>query len=94
MFFPLGVFFMVKNSAIKLAANKLANSSLLPGSLILIGGLVAWKLWARQDELQIETRKLAMQLKNVKRQIAEIMDDQQKKTDESASSVFRKFFNR
>jgi predicted negative regulator of RcsB-dependent stress response len=85
---------MLKNSAIKLTANKLANSSLLSGSLILVGGFVVWRLWNKQEQLQTETSKLSMQLKNVKRQVAEIKSTNEGKSDTPLSSTFKKFFSR
>ena len=85
---------MLKNSAIKITANKLANSSLLSGSLILVGGFVAWRLWSKQEQLQTETKKLGMQLKNVKREVAEIKATNKGESDAPLSSAFKKFFSR
>ncbi len=85
---------MLKNSAISFTASKLANSSLVSGSLFLVGGIVIWKLWSRQEQLQAEIKKLGLQMKNVKRQVKEIGETHQDKTDEAATSVFKKFFHR
>ncbi len=85
---------MLKNSAIKITANKLANTSLLSGSLILIGGIVVWRLWNKQEQLETETSKLSMQLKNVKRQVAEIKETKDGKPEAPASFSFKNWFKR
>lgn len=84
---------MLDNTAVKIAASKLTNTSLLPGSLILLGGIVVWQLWSRQTQLQTETSKLNMQLKNVKRQVEEIKTTSAK-SETPISTTFKKFFNR
>ena len=61
---------MVENTAIKITTSKLA--SLLPGSLILISGIVVWRLWYKQAQLQTKTSELNDELKYLKKQIAEI----------------------
>lgn len=66
---------MLKNSAIQLVTNKLASTSLLPGSLVIIGGIVVWQLWRKQAQLSTETSGLSDELKDVKRQLAEIKED-------------------
>ena len=90
---------MLKNTAIKivtskLAASKLANVPLLPGSLILIGGLVVWRLWSKQAQLQAETSVLSDELQDVKNQVAEIKATSDGKSETSLSSTFKKLFNR
>ena len=65
---------MFENTAIKLSTSKLASASasLLPGSLILISGIVVWRLWYNQTQLQTKTSELNDELKYLKKQLAEI----------------------
>ena len=66
---------MFKNSAIQVATSKLASTSLLPSSLILIGGVVVWRLWRKQTQLSNETNELSNELEDIKDQLAEIKTD-------------------
>ena len=79
---------MLKNSAIQFATRKLASTSLLPGSLILIGGIVVWRLWRKQAQLQTETSELSDDIKDIKEQLAEVKADSESTT--SLSSSFKK----
>ncbi len=81
---------MLKNSAIQAATGKLASVSLLSGSLVLVGGIVAWQLWQQQKQLQTKTSGLSNELKDVKKQLAEIKIKASKKPTESLSSSFKK----
>ncbi len=65
---------MFEKTAIKLTSSKLASTSasLLPGSLILISGIVVWQLWYKQAQLHAKTSKHSDELKYLKKQIAEI----------------------
>ena len=65
---------MLENTAIKITTNKLASTSasLLPGSVILISGIVVWRLWYKQTQLQTKTNELNNELKYLKKQIAEV----------------------
>ncbi len=65
---------MFENTAIKITTSKLASTSasLLPGSLILISGIVVWRLWHNQAQLQTKTSELSDDLKYLKKQMAEI----------------------
>ena len=59
---------MLKNTAIQIATSKLASTSLLSGSLFLIGGVVVWQLWRKQLQLQTKTNKLSNEFKEFKQQ--------------------------
>ena len=85
---------MLKNTAVNLVTGKLANASLLPGSLILIGGLVVWRLWSKQVQLQTETSELSNELQDVKKQVAEIKATNDGKSETTLSSAFKSLFNR
>ena len=65
---------MFENTAIKITTSKLASTSasLLPGSLILISGIVVWRLWYKQAQLQTKTSELNDELKHLNKQMAEI----------------------
>ncbi len=65
---------MFENTAIKISTSKLASTSasLLPGSLILISGIVVWRLWYKQAQLQTKTSELNNELKYLKKQMADI----------------------
>ncbi|MCU7834181.1 MAG: hypothetical protein KZQ83_02920 [gamma proteobacterium symbiont of Taylorina sp.] len=65
---------MFENTAIKITTSKFASTSasLLPGSLILISGVVVWRLWYKQGQLQTKTSELSDELKYLKKQMAEI----------------------
>jgi len=60
---------MFENTAIQIATTKLASASLLPGSLFLMGGIVAWQLWRKQVKLQAETNELSEEFKAFKKQV-------------------------
>ena len=81
---------MLKNSAIQAATGKLASASLLSGSLVLVGGVVAWRLWQQQKQLQTKTSGLSNELKDVKKQLAEIKIKANKNPADSLSSSFKK----
>ena len=78
---------MFKNSAVKIASSKFASapllpsSSILPFSLLLLSGIVVWKLWRKQGQLQTQTNELSDELKNIKKQVAKI------KTTEKADTT-------
>lgn len=66
---------MFENTAIKIGTSKLASSSaasLLPGSLILVSGIVIWRLWYNQAQLQTKTSELNNEVKHLKKQMTEI----------------------
>lgn len=62
---------MLENSAIKLASVKFAGISLLPGSLLLVSGIIIWRLWRNQTQLKSETCELSDELKQLKKQVSE-----------------------
>ncbi len=68
---------MLKNHLLKLTSTKMASapllpSSLVPGSLFLVGGLVIWQLWKKQAKLQAQNSELSDDLTDVKKQLAKI----------------------
>lgn len=94
---------MYKNSAFKVVSGKIASvpllstSTILPGSLLLIGGIVFWQFWKRQGQLHAQTSELSDDLKKLKKQVAKIKadsNDNNKKLAVSIPPSFKKFFNR
>ncbi len=85
---------MFENTAIKLTTSKLASTSasLLPGSLILVSGIVVWRLWYKQEQLQTKTSALNKELRYLKKQIAEIKATNKADSGpaDSLSSSFKK----
>jgi len=65
---------MFENTAMKITASKLSSTSasLLPGSVILISGIVVWRLWNKQAQLQTKTSELDSEVKHLKKQMAEV----------------------
>jgi len=65
---------MFENTAMKITASKLSSTSasLLPGSVILISGIVVWRLWNKQAQLQTKTSELDNEVKHLKQQMAEV----------------------
>ena len=83
---------MLKNTAIQLAKSKLASVSLLSGSMFLVGGIVVWRLWHKQTQLQTQTNEMRDELMGVKRKMAELKVDS--KSEAPLSSSFKKLFGR
>lgn len=79
---------MLEN-AIKITTSKLVSTSLLSGSLILIGGIVVWRLWRKQTQLQTQTTKMLDELTGVKKQMAELKVDRESE-EAPLSSSFKK----
>ena len=79
---------MFENTAIKISTGKLASTSasFLPGTLILVSGIVVWRLWHNQAQLQTKTRELNNEVKYLKKQIAEIKAS--RKADNSSKVPF------
>lgn len=81
---------MYKSSAFKIVSGKLAGapllstSTILPSSLLLIGGIVAWQFWKKQGQLQSQTSELRDDLKKVEKQVAKIKEDKDKEKDKVA----------
>lgn len=67
---------MFKNSVIQMTTGKLIGATLLPNSILLISGLVAWRLWSnKQTQLQTKTNELNSEIQQIKEQIAEIQTE-------------------
>ncbi|RUM43404.1 MAG: hypothetical protein DSY80_05700 [Desulfocapsa sp.] len=81
---------MFENTAFKITTGKLAATPLIPGSvffpgsLLVIGGIVIWKLWRQQEQLQAQTSELSNELKAIKKKIAGIEQVKRAKTESAA----------
>ena len=88
---------MFKNTAIKITTNKLASTSasLLPGTLVIISGIVVWRLWYKQAQLQTKTSEMSDELKYIKKQIAKTKATHKadKESEDSLSSSLKKIAN-
>jgi len=80
---------MFENTAIKITTSKLASSSasLLPGSLILISGIVVWRLWYKQAQLQTKTSEFSDELESLKKQMTEIKATNKADSEPLSSSL-------
>lgn len=63
---------MLKNSLIQIVSRKAVGTSLLSGSLVLVGGVVVWRLWRKQAQLSSQANELSEELEDIKDQLAEI----------------------
>ena len=83
---------MLENPAVKIVANKITTSSLVSGSLILVGGIVVWRLWSNQVLIQAKIKELSAELKDVKKLVADPNSTSDGKPEASLSSTFKKLF--
>ncbi len=65
---------MLENNVLGISAGKLLSaSSLLPSSILLISGIIIWRIWHnKQSRLQTETDVLNDELKQIKKQMADL----------------------
>lgn len=93
---------MYKSSAVKIVSGKLVSapllstSTILPSSLFLIGGIVVWRLWKRQGQLNTQTSELGDEVQKLKKQVTKIKaaSSDSKKPTVNIPPSFKKFFNR
>jgi len=63
---------MLTNSVVQITTSKLIGAALLPSSMLLIGGLIAWRVWYnKQTRLQAKTDELNDELRQIKEQMSE-----------------------
>jgi outer membrane murein-binding lipoprotein Lpp len=82
--------FMLENSVIQITTGKLVAVSLLPSSVLLVGGIIIWRVWhSKQTRLQSQTDELNDELSQIKQQMSEL---QTAKTNaDSDESLFAQF---
>ncbi len=79
---------MIKNTALHLLTGKLITTSLLPGSLFMVSGVLIWSIWQKQKHLQNDTAELRSEVKKIKEQMdkldASIETNQKQKAPDSS----------
>ncbi len=64
---------MLGNNVIQISTGKLLGASLLPSSILLVSGIIFWRIWHnKQSRLQTETDVLNDELNQVKKQMADL----------------------
>lgn len=80
---------MLENNVIQISTAKLLGASLLPSSILLISGFIIWQIWRnKQSRLQTETDVLNDELRQIKKQMADLQTANNKaESDESMQIV-------
>lgn len=80
---------MLENNVIQISTAKLLGASLLPSSILLISGIIIWRIWRnKQSRLQTETDVLNDELRQIKKQMADLQTTNNKaESDESLQTV-------
>jgi ABC-type transport system involved in cytochrome bd biosynthesis fused ATPase/permease subunit len=64
---------MLENSVVQISTGKLLGASLLPSSLLLVSGIIIWRIWRnKQSRLQTKTDALNDELRQIKKQMADL----------------------
>lgn len=64
---------MLENNVVQISTGKLLGASLLPSSILLVSGIIIWQIWRnKQSHLQTETDMLHDELRQIKKQIADL----------------------
>ncbi len=80
---------MLGNNVIQISTGKLLGASLLPSSILLVSGIIIWRIWRnKQSRLQTETDVLNDELSQIKKQMADLQTANNKtEPDESMQTV-------
>ncbi len=80
---------MLENSVVQISTAKLMGVSLLPSSILLVSGIIIWRIWYnRQSCLQTKTDVLNDELRQIKKQMADLQTAKNKSgSDESMQTV-------
>ncbi|MCU7834676.1 MAG: hypothetical protein KZQ83_05400 [gamma proteobacterium symbiont of Taylorina sp.] len=80
---------MLENSVIQISTVKLLGASLLPSSILLVSGIIIWRIWRnKQSHLQTKTDVLNDELRQLKKQMADLQTANDKaESDESMQTV-------
>ncbi len=77
---------MLENSVVQISTGKLLGVSLLPSSILLVSGIIIWRVWRnKQLCVQTETDLLHDELRQMKKQMADLQTANSK--TESAESM-------
>jgi len=64
---------MLGNNVIQISTGKLLGATLLPSSILLVGGIIIWQIWRnKQSRLQTKTDVLNDELSQIKKQMADL----------------------
>ena len=64
---------MLENSVVQISTGKLVAASLLPSSMLLLSGIIIWRIWHNtQSHLQTKTDVLNDELRQLKKQMADL----------------------
>jgi len=78
---------MLQNSVIQMSTAKLVGATLLPNSILLISGIIVWRLWRnKQSRLQAETDDLTDEVKLIKEQMTDIQTAKNKSQSNKLAS--------
>jgi len=82
---------MLENSVVQISTGKLLGATLLPSSILLLGGIIIWQIWRnKQSHLQTETDVLNDELRQIKKEMADLQTANNKsEADESVQTVNR-----
>ncbi len=80
---------MLENSVVQVSTAKLLGASLLPSSILLVSGIIIWRIWRnKQSRLQTETEVLNDELRQIKKQMADLQTaNNNAEPDESMQTV-------
>ncbi len=78
---------MLKNNIVHISTSKLIGATILPNSILLITGIVIWKLWRnKHSQLQTTTDELKNEIEYLKEQMNEIQTEKHKYLPQTSSS--------
>lgn len=80
---------MLGNNIVQISTAKLLGTSLLPSSILLVSGIIIWRIWSgKQSRLQTETDVLRDKLQHMQKQITELQEANNKaKSNDSMQTV-------
>lgn len=78
---------MLENNIVHISTSKLIGATILPNSILLISGIVIWRLWRnKHSQLQTTTDELKDDIKHLKEQIDKIQTEKHKHLPQTSSS--------
>ena len=80
---------MLENSVVQISTGKLLGASLLPSSILLVSGIIIWRIWHnKHSRLQTKTDVLNDELRQIKKQMADLQPAYNKtESDEPMQTV-------
>lgn len=78
---------MLENNIVHISTSKLIGATILPNSILLISGIVIWRLWRNKySQLQTTTDELRDDIKHLKEQMDKIQTEKHKHLPHTSSS--------